>query len=105
MARRRKRGRPPRSELTEAQLKAIALLVYGRRYERNREGIAKACGVSRMALWKWEHRNKLFQRELEQEQTRARNEWRRRLHKKLSARVIMSDFRLMERVFQAHEII
>ncbi|WP_375338691.1 phBC6A51 family helix-turn-helix protein [Brevibacillus borstelensis] len=101
MARRRKRGRPPRTELTDAQRQAIALLVYGWRHERNRERIAKACGVSRMALWKWEHRNKLFQRELEQEQTRARNEWRRRLHKKLSARVIMSDFKLMEQVLRA----
>ena len=103
--RKRKRGRPPRKELTDAQRKAIVLLVWGRRREWPREKIARACGVSRMALWKWERRSRLFQRELEREKSRFLDELNRRFRRRMSARIMAGDLDLMEKVLRACDFI
>ncbi|MFF0831307.1 phBC6A51 family helix-turn-helix protein [Brevibacillus sp. NPDC003359] len=92
---RRKRGRPPRKELTDTQRLAIEIMVWHWKTVRTHEDVAKRCGVSRMALYKWRTRNKRFQREYDRELTRYLNVTRPRL--RYSRNDLLSDFKLLEK--------
>ncbi|MED1917510.1 phBC6A51 family helix-turn-helix protein [Bacillus thuringiensis] len=93
--RRRKRGRPPRKELTDTQRLAIELLVWHWRTVRTHEDVAKRCGVSRMALYKWRTRNRRFQREYDREMKRYLKVAYPRL--KYTRNDLLSDFELLEK--------
>lgn len=94
--RRRKRGRPPRKDLTDAQRLAIELLIWHWRTVRTHEDVAKRCGVSRMSLYKWRTKNKRFQREFDREMRRYLNMTRPRF--KSTRNDLLSDFNLLEKV-------
>ncbi|MBY0083738.1 phBC6A51 family helix-turn-helix protein [Brevibacillus brevis] len=92
---RRKRGRPPRKELTDTQRLAIEIMVWHWRTVRTHEDVARMCNVSRMALYKWRTRNKRFQREYDREMKRYLNVTRPRL--RYSRNDLLSDFELLEK--------
>ncbi len=96
---RRKRGRPPRKELTDAQRLAIELLVWHWKTVRTHEDVASRCGCSRMTLYIWRTRNKRFQREYDRELKRCLDLTRPRL--KYSQTDLLSDFDLLEKAMIA----
>ncbi|WP_429810884.1 phBC6A51 family helix-turn-helix protein [Brevibacillus porteri] len=74
---RRKRGRPPRKELTSAQKVAIKLIVWRYKKDMTMDDVSQAVGVSRMAVWKWFTRCEPFIREYQREYDRSRKYSRR----------------------------
>ncbi|WP_103108732.1 phBC6A51 family helix-turn-helix protein [Brevibacillus reuszeri] len=81
---RRKRGRPPRKELTPAQKVAIKLVVWRYKKDMTMDDVARAVGVSRMAVWKWFARCAPFQREYQREYERSMK-YSRRIAKQSAA--------------------
>lgn len=58
-----------------------------------------------MALWKWERRNRLFQRELERERRRFLAEMNRKFRRRPSEQFIASDLKWLEQSIRAHGLL